>query len=177
MQQYTSTSGTGSFGTSIGAAAQSSQQTVTINGSFNQSGVETNFGTGTSYGVSSGSYVVNSSAMSNFTGPRFVDIPFATTLSAGNYWIGIGKSVSTANNSTIFNGVDVKSSNIFISQTNITWGIIGSVTNTSNIMRQPGAGFFTTNASIYTTASINAVGQISVTTSNLVPYFQLLRKA
>jgi len=177
LQYFTSTSGTGSFGTTISAGANSSQQTVTVNGSFGQSGAQTNLGTGVSYGVSSGSYVVNSSAVSNFTGPRFADIEFAQSLSAGNYWMGIGRSWSSANNSSIFNGVNLLSSNIFISQTNITWGIMGSATNTSNIMRQPGAGFFTTNASIISTNSINAVGQISVTTSNLVPYFQFLRKA
>lgn len=177
LQYFTSTSGTGSFGTTIGAGANSSQQTVTVNGSFGQSGNQTNLGTGASYGVSSGSYVINSSALSNFTGPRFVDIPFAQSLSPGNYWLGIGRSWSSANNSTIFNGVNPLSSNIFISQSNITWGLMGSATNTSNIMRVPGAGFFTTNASLISTNSINAVGQISVTTSNLVPYFQLIRKA
>jgi hypothetical protein len=177
LQYFTSTSGTGSFGTTIGAGAQSSQQTVTVNGSFGQSGSQTNLGTGTSYGVSSGSYVVNSSAVSNFTGPRFVDIPFDQSLAPGNYWLGIGRSWSSANNSTIFNAVNPLSSNIFISQTNITWGIMGSSTNTSNIMRVPGAGFFTTNVSLISTNSINAVGQISVTTSNLIPYFQLIRKA
>jgi hypothetical protein len=177
LRYFTSTSGTGSFGTTIGAGANSSQMTVTVNGSFGQSGVQTNLGTGVSYGISSGSHVINSSAMSNFTGPRFVDIPFAQSLSPGDYWVGIGRSWSSANNSSIFNGVNPLSSNIFISQTNITWGILGSSTNTSNIMRQPGAGFFTTNASIISTNSINAVGQISVTTSNLVPYFQFIRKA
>lgn len=177
LQYFTSTSGTGSFGTTIGAGVNSSNMTVTVNGSFGQSGNQTNLGTGASYGVSSGSYVINSTAMSDFTGPRFVDIPFAQSLSPGNYWLGIGRSWSSANNSTIFNGVNPLSSNIFISQTNITWGLMGSATNTSNIMRVPGAGFFTTNVSLISTNSINAVGQISVTTSNLVPYFQLIRKA
>jgi hypothetical protein len=177
LQYFTSTSGTGSFGTTIGAGANSSNMTVTVNGSFGRSGSQTNLGTGASYGVSSGSYVINSTAMSDFTGPRFVDIPFDQSLAPGNYWLGIGRSWSSANNSTIFNGVNPLSSNIFISQTNITWGLMGSATNTSNIMRVPGAGFFTTNVSLISTNSINAVGQISVTTSNLVPYFQFIRKA
>lgn len=177
LQSYVVTSGTGSWGTSVGAGAQSSQQTVTMNGSFNQSGVHTNYGTGISNGVSSGSYVINSTLHSNATGVRFIDIPFATSLSAGNYWIGIGRSWSSANNSSIFNGASLATSNVFVSQSNITWGILGSATNTSNVMRQPGAGFFTTNASLFSTGSINAVDALRVTTSNLVPYFQFVRKA
>ena len=179
LQHYTSTSGTGSWFTSIGAAAQSSQFTITVNGSFNQSGSQTNIGTGTSWGVSNASVSFASASMSQFAGMvRWIDIPFATYLSPGNYWLGIGRSVSTANNWASASSLLLNSSNVAVSQSNLTFGILGSSTNTSNILQNLGGpGFWTTNASRYTTDSINAIGQISATTSNLIPYFQFIRQA
>lgn len=54
----------------------------------------------TQYSVSDTNYPFSSTAFANFTGPKFLDIPFAASLSAGAYWMLVGMSTGSATNST-----------------------------------------------------------------------------
>lgn len=109
-----------------------------------------------SYAVTSGTYNISTESMSNFTGIRFLDIPFATSLSVGNYWFGIGASTNTVTNAgPNFSGAGMLMSYAMISGFNVaaTIGNLGEATANSNVL-QPGDGFITTNAATMTTGNI-----------------------
>jgi hypothetical protein len=135
------------------------------------------YSTGYSANSSSGSVFNYSTNFANFTGWRNMDIPFATSLSAGNYWMAInhktsnsGDAFTSAANATMFIGM----TNIVLSQTNQAIGNFNAATN-SSLQLQIGLGSWSTNA-IQTTASI-ALANISSVASQLRPYFQMVRQA
>ena len=165
--------------TTISHAAQSSQNTVHFNITYPREGGTSSYTT--SYGQSSASYVLQSGSMTLFTGPRWLDIPFATSLAAGNYWLALGRSTTTSTQNTIANAStalflgSVGFSTVGISQGASSVGLMGLATN-SSIQFQPGLGWWTTNAFVLTTASMG-INSISAIVSNPKPYFQMIRQS
>jgi hypothetical protein len=160
------------------AGAQGSQYTMTLQKTYPATGASGNQYT-TSYAVSSGSIVLSSQSNTLFTGPRFLDIPFETSLGVGPYWLGIGASTSSASNSSNISAFGTASMGISlagVSQSNVSVGILGAVTSASNHQLARGLGAFTTNASIISTNSIG-IGQISQMASNRQLIFELIREA
>jgi hypothetical protein len=175
LGSYTSTSGAWTLQTRIGNGTAGSQYTVTFNLTYPREGATDSVYT-TSYNVSSGTYNVSSNLLSNFTGWRFNDMPFAGSLSPGIYWVGFGESSTSSNNGPAgLVGASLGMSWIGVSQTNTQPGFPGVATNTS-IQLQPGLGFWTTNANVMTKDSIG-LASISAMASNIRPYFQLIRRA
>jgi hypothetical protein len=142
--------------------------------SFPQEGGNTNFTS--SAGTTLTNVTINSTQLSDFTGLRFMDIPFATSLAAGAYWFMFGCSTSgsssgTANVSTL----RILASNFAATQVNQAFNVMGVATNSSNHFRQ-GLGSWTTNTIGTIPASI-ALGNISTSASNPIMPFQLIRQA
>lgn len=141
--------------------------------SFPREGGNTDFTS--SAGASSASYTVQSSQLSNFTGLRFMDVPFAGSFAAGMYWVAIGTSTSlstvgNANMSTL----RILGSGFAITQPNQAFNLLGSATNSSNHYRM-GLGSYTTNV-INTTATLPLSG-ISTSASHPIYPFEMIRQA
>lgn len=90
-----------------------------------------------------------SAAVTNFTGWRYLDIPFAQSLSPGNYWIAVMRSSTTAGGK----GIDMPMSHIAVSQSNQAIGNLNAATN-SSLQFQLGLGSWSTNTNGTTTSSI-----------------------
>lgn len=131
----------------------------------------------TQYSISHiNSYIFSSTAMTDYTGTRFLDINFANSLSAGYYFLMVGLSTNSATNST---GISAASncgigfSRWFVgNQSNLPVKVMGS-TDVASI--QFAAGSFSTVGG-GTTAEL-AFSKISTAASNPQIYFQMLRFA
>lgn len=175
LQSVFSTQGGWTIQTRIGNGTAGSQYTVTFNISYPREGSNGSFYS-TSYNVSSGTYNVSSLSMTLFTGPRWLDIPFNSSLSPGNYWLGLGRSTTSSNDGPAgLVGASLGFSYIGISQAASSIGLPGNVTNIS-IQIQPGLGWWTTNAFVSATASM-AISNISAIANNPKPYFQVIRQS
>ncbi len=109
--------------------------------------------------------------MTNFTGFKYLDIPFAASLGAGNYWLALNCNTTTGGGKNIA----MNFSHIAISQDTSPYGNLNVATN-SSFAHQIGLGSWSTNAVGATTSSI-ALANISSVASQLRPYFQLIRQA
>jgi len=133
----------------------------------------------TQYSVSNSNYSFTTNQIAtNFSSLRYIDIPFANSLSPGNYWLILGMSTSSASGgNAAFAGMsncNVRYSNHYgISQPNSAWGVMGSTDLTSGGLL--GAGSFST-AGGGTTASL-PMSAISSGVSNIKHYFQMIRSA
>ncbi len=158
---------------SFGAGAQGSRYTISYNVTYPVTGGTSNLST--NFAQSTASIIFSTASLSNFTGPLYLDIPFANSLNPGAYWIGLGVSSTTSTQGTAaFAGAQISLSTFMVSQPNLSINIPGVAANSSNAL-QPGLGSFTTNA-IGTTASV-AFANISSQASHLMPYFQGIRQA
>ena len=138
-------------------------------------GANTTFSTQTTIANTNYSFVTAS--LTNFTGSRFLDIPFANSLSKGPYWLIIGMTTSSSSNSARISAATNcrvgYASHQVAAQWNVNFGIMGSTNLTSGGLL--GMGSFST-AGGGTTASL-PISAISSSASNARPYFQLLRSA
>jgi hypothetical protein len=115
---------------------------------------------------------------SALTGPKVMDIPFAGSLSEGQYWLAIGESSTSNTNvaaATRLLSIDAADSYIVGSQANNAYGPMGVATAVSSGLAVHQAGSWTTNVQ-GTTASI-ALTVISSSASHNKPYFQLWKRA
>lgn len=149
--------------------------TLAISGQANGAGTTRT----TQYSISNTNYSFTTNQIATeFSTGRFLDVPFATSLSPGQYWLVIGMSTSTASAGAAglaaLTNCNVRYSNHYgASQANVGFGVFGSTNMSSG--GQLGNGFFST-AGGGTTNSL-PISAISSTASNPIPYFQLLRSA
>ena len=108
---------------------------------------------------------------SNFQSFRFIDMPFAASLSEGNYVAAIQRSSTTAGGSNINLGI----SHLMYSQHNSSIAFPGVASN-ATVQLQPYNGVWSTNSNGATTSSI-ALSLISTIASHPLPIFQLIREA
>lgn len=123
------------------------------------------------------SYNFPATFVSEYSGIRFIDINFGTSLSAGNYWMLVGLSTSSSANSTGVSAASIAKINVVgvyaMTQVNSNIGVMGSANVTlSNGLN---AGLFSTTAPV-TTAEL-PLSVISVAPSNSRVYFQMIRRA
>ena len=114
---------------------------------------------------------------SALTGAKVVDVPFASSLSPGIYWMMLGESRTSNTNvaaATRLLSISGNISLIVASQPNNAYGVLGVATAVSSGY-PVGAGIWTTNAQ-GTTGSIRLV-DISSSASHNRPYFQMWREA
>lgn len=125
--------------------------------------------------VSSASYSLASASITAFTGVKFIDIPLASSLSEGNYWIAVGRASGSSTNATNATGLTrlyATASLYGISQLASTPSVMGSATDPT-VNRMLGQGIYTTN----TLGGISAIAlsQISASTDNNMLSFQLIK--
>lgn len=113
----------------------------------------------------------NPAGTSNFQSFRYLDMAFATSLSAGNYYAAIQRSSATAGGSNINLGV----SQLIVTQHNSSIGIPNQASSSSNHL-VPYLGSWSTNTLGQTTSSIARSG-ISTAASHPMPIFQMIREA
>lgn len=161
---------------SISVAANGTQYSLTeaISGFAAGAG----FTSTTQYSISNTNYsFVSTAFQSVFSGQRWLDINFATSLSAGPYWMIYGYSSSSATNSTGIGGgtnaIVSYSYALGMSQANVAERVMGSTD--ANFSGMWGVGSFST-AGGGTTASLD-LSNISSYASFVRPYFVMQRRA
>lgn len=108
---------------------------------------------------------------SDYASYRLFDMPFATSLSAGNYFIGVQRSSTTGGGSNIGLGISA----MIVTQHNSSMGFPGFASN-SSILPFPFLGLWSTNTVGTTTSSMGAIS-MSTLASHPRMYFQLHRSA
>lgn len=125
----------------------------------------------TQYSVTATNGAISTTQWSNLSAARYLDIPFATLVSPGNYWVALGQLTGTVGSKSM----NVFASSYCASQTNFTWANMNSASNTSNAGPLLGVGQFTTNAA-GSTASMGFTN-ISNIGSTPLPLIQMIRQA
>ena len=120
-----------------------------------------------------GSSAVNEvpAGTANFQGWRYFDLPFAASLSAGNYWMALQRSSTTGGGSNIGLGISA----MMVTQHNSSIGVPNLASN-STYHLNPYLGSWSTNSLGRTTDSI-AKTQVSTMASHPVAVFQIIREA
>jgi hypothetical protein len=169
LQYVTSTQVVEQYSQRWSAAANSTQFSVSMEYSLPVSSGVSAFNK--NWSSSAASLNFHSSQITDLTGFKQVDFPFAMSLIPGQYWLVYGQSSSTNSNFTSIGLRDIITYNVYgMSQPNNSWGTFGAATNAS-VQWKPGLGSYTTNAT--TTASI-ALANVSSSASNNIIYFQLM---
>lgn len=160
------------------ANANGSQYTMSNTLQFPQQGFTTNsFSTQNSITQTNFSFNTTFASESRLTGTRFIDIPFATSLAAGNYWLMLGMSTSSSAGANATNATQwrVNISNFYgASEGNWLIGPMGQALNASFQLNM-GVGSFSTNGAAGTTASLNLSNISSAASHNLL-YFQIINQ-
>jgi hypothetical protein len=176
LQSITSSSCSWLFQTSISAGNTGSQWTCTFNATYPSLG-SSNSNYATNFATTDSQFDISTGSLSLFNGLMFADLMFPVSLSAGNYWLGFGRSTNSASNAgpAALSGGSIGVSTLGVSQPALTIGYPGVATN-SSIQMQPGLGSWSTNAAILTTGSL-ALASISSVVNSPKPYFQFIRRA
>lgn len=159
---------------SLQANANGSQYTVTNNITYPARGGTEAYTS--SYASTQTHFAFSSQLWTMFTANRFIDVPFATSLPASNYWMAVG-AWQTVTTGGIAGASDARPSaaNIWAqSNQNSSWGNFGTAFN-NTIQLKPGLGVVTTNT-VSTFASI-AFSQITSLGGHVIPFFQMIRQA
>lgn len=127
--------------------------------------------TSTQYSVSATNGPISTTQWSNLSAQKFLDIPWATSMSAGVYWMAINRISGTVGGKNM----DMAATTYGNSQQNLTWGDLNAASNLSNAAPQFGLGLWTTNAA--QTSSSIAFASVSATTSYMVPMVQFINQA
>ena len=117
-------------------------------------------------------------ALTNFTGIRWLDLPFASSLGAGNYWIQFQRSTSSATtggNMANSTGLTTNMTYFLITQASIAAGQFGGAIGSTDAL-QLGLGVYSTNSSGGTTNSMSLGGISTVANQPIIP-FQIIRLA
>jgi hypothetical protein len=116
-------------------------------------------------------------AQSQFTGPRWLDIPWAGSLAPGNYWIGFQQSslsATTGGNMANSTGLTTNMTHFNVTQVSLNPAAFGNTVG-STLGLQWGLGVYTTNSSGGTTGSIPISAVSTVANQPIFP-FQIIRQ-
>jgi hypothetical protein len=134
---------------------------------------------GTSYSITSANINWSTTGQhTNFTGLRWLDLPFASTLTPGAYWMLFQRSTSSATTGGNFANTTGLTSNmtvIQVTQASINAGQFGVAIGSTDGL-QLGLGIYSTNASGGTTNSISLGGLSTQANQPIIP-FQIIREA
>lgn len=158
----------------IGAA--SNNQTCSHNITYPSEGAANN-NFATNYNVNGASINISTTHLTSFSGIKWVDIPFVTSLSAGAYWMAVNRNNTTATTggAAIMNAVSMGQGWMMVSQVNTNVIPFGGNTSVSTAGNPLGLGIWTTNSLGTSTSSI-ALASISTTASQPVIPFQMIRQ-
>jgi hypothetical protein len=140
---------------------------------FPNEGFTTNSVT-TQYSVSATNSPISTTQWSNLSASRYLDIPFATSLPAGNYWLALNRFSGTVGGKNL----DVNFSTFCGTGMVNVFGNMNSVTNSSNVYPFIGLGSWTTDVA-NTTSSIQLAAVSQVVGTNMAggAYLQFIRQA
>ena len=124
----------------------------------------------TQYSVSATNGPISTTQWTNLSGLRYLDIPWQSSISAGNYWLGLNRFSLTTGGKNM----DVNATSYGVTQINLTWADLNAATNVSNCAPQPGLGIWTTTIA-QTTPSI-AFSNMSAIFSYMIPMVQFIRQ-
>lgn len=133
----------------------------------------------TQYSVSNTNYSFTTNQIATeFSSNRWLDVPFANSLSPGEYWLVVGMSSTTGSGGAAglaaLSNCNVRySAHYGASQANLFFGVYGS-TNLSSGPQIGGGSFSTAGGG---TTSGFPISAISSSASNVRLYFQLIRSA
>lgn len=171
LQSYGSTSAGMSYSIAVSCAANSTQHSYSLRYTLPCSSGTTGFTK--DYSSSAASLNFHTSRVTDLTGNKILEIPFATLLTPGQYFLGFGVSSTTSTQRTAdLSRAGIAFTHFGVSQINSAWGTFGAATN-SSVNIQPGIGSFTT-AGGGTAASVELTRLSSRASQNLL-YFQLMR--
>ena len=161
---------------SISVVAAGTQWSLTQGLTFNVEG--NSVSTTTGYSASTTNYSISNTIFTDYTGGRFLDIPFANSLSAGPYWIVFGNSTSSSANSTGISTASAMfprySNHYWLTQIDSAFGIMGSTNRSSGVMIGAGASFSTAGGGTTSAFPISALSSIA---SQPVFPLQMIRSA
>jgi hypothetical protein len=174
LQYVTSTQGNLTWGVSFSIAANGTQASSTYGVSFQRDSVATNTQFSSSQSATTLGYFTN--IFSNFSAAQYFAVPFAASLSQGQYWLAY--CISTSSSTSGFTNAQMTNyslnrSFIGVSNVNSNFNRMGSTTNSSNGII-PGLGSWTTNSFGRTTDSINLVN-VSTSASGNQMFFRVIR--
>lgn len=168
---YSSSAGvTWAVSVSQASTSNASNQTITQAITFPREGATTG-NTSTVYNTSQTNGPIVTTWQGNLQGNLYFDIPFSTSLSAGNYWMAVNRMTGTVGGKNM----DMNFKTYGVNQTNVSFAAMNLVSNVSNCAFQIGLGSWTTNAA-QTTSSI-AFASISASTSYFLPYVQFVNQS
>jgi hypothetical protein len=127
-----------------------------------------------SYSTVSTSYIVSTNTLTALTGVKFFDIPFGTSLSAGNYVFLYGVNNSFSTSGSNLTGAQIVNQPLGLPQANNAVGRFG-VANNSSVQMQSVVGSFSTVGGA-TTDSI-PLSAVSSMASHIYRYLTLQRQA
>lgn len=133
------------------------------------------------YSSTAQSYNFHTSHVTDLTGTKQVDYPCGISLSAGQWFLGYGRSTTFATQNaaiSVATRLNISYDSQFILSQNTLGaiGTLGGATNSSVAFAQLGLGSFSTGGAAGTTNSLN-ISVISSGASNQIPVFQLVRIA
>jgi len=181
LQYVTGSSATLDFMKIYQIGAASNNQSCSYSGTVPSEGGVVNYTT--SFGVNSASMVLHTTVLSNsLVGNKWLDIPFAATLSAGPWWVAIQASSTTNSSSAGGNWANItaatsKASFYGLSQPNfpiLPWGVNTSASTQAGW--QMGLGIWTTNTNGFTSSSM-ALSHIVTTANHPMIPMHLVRQA
>lgn len=162
------TSGTNIYQATANGINGSNSLRHTVSWDYYVKGVAANSSWSTQIASANFNFSNNTSAFTNFSGLRFLDIPFATSLEAGNYFFGINNSINTSTNTANMTGLSISNSNLVVLQVSSQFREMGNTTQRGIVV-----GLGTINlTTIGASASIN---NISANASQPKLPFQLVR--
>lgn len=133
----------------------------------------------TQYSVSNTNYSFTTDQIAtNFSSARYLDLPFAGSLTPGQYWlvVGLSSTSTTAGAAGLTNLTNCNvrySAHYGNSQADLSFGVMGSTNRTSNPWNYAGS-FSTAGGGTTNSIPISAVSSIA---SQAFPVFQLVRSA
>ena len=173
LQYITGASGTIVFEVTGQIGAASNNQTVGLSQTYFSAGNTTN--STATYNVNSSNINFSSTGLTAFNGLRWIDLPLATSLSGGAYWIGFQRSFSSSSSGTNMSGIHSSNLSFFVaSQINSNFALMGGVSNASTNPLQVGLGLWSTNSNGGTSSSMG-LASISSQASHVYMPFQLIR--
>jgi hypothetical protein len=129
------------------------------------------------YSLSVNSVQYHTSHLTDLSGWKLVDMPFAGSLAPGQYWLASGVTTATATQANSISNASklpvMLHTVLGVSQHTIVLGRLGGNTN-SSVMHADAMGSFSTGGAAGTTSSVEMT-RVSSVASNFLPYFQLLR--
>ena len=157
----------------IGAA--SNNQTVSQSISFAALGANTQ-NSSTAYNINSATQNISTTWMTFINAARFLDLPFAASLPAGEYWMAVQKSSATTTSGLNIGNATMNNTLYHVSQVNISFAVPGNASNQATDQIQPGLGYWSTNVLGSTSNSLAITLISSIANQPRIP-FQMHRFA